>query len=191
MVHKNGDNTKDRQDSTVVTLSVSDVMALEDSICPFSAEDRQRMALSAMESYGLCGMGTRQGESWIEVILVSPSQGVPTSHPLSAFGIDQSTAALLVVFGESSLSLSKKIYVGLCRRLKGQIEGIEAQSGHTSVLTPSSQWLIALGFQPLRYPVGRYRLSFSSLASWVDDQLARLRRPRVTLSEQPTSRSTS
>ena len=192
MAHWVGTDERPREDGSVVTLSVADVLAMEAPVQALAREDRAVVAQAAMETWGLCGVGVRRGDSWAGVILVAPEGGVPRGHPVSVSGIDCSTAALILVYIESTSSpivLGKKLCVGLCRRLRGQITGIEAQAGLVSTtLTPSTEWLTLMGFHPLRYPARRYRLHFSSLAAWVQDHLLRYRHP-LNLSAQPTPAS--
>ncbi|MCL2785314.1 MAG: hypothetical protein FWD55_07760, partial [Propionibacteriaceae bacterium] len=142
----------------------------------------------------LCGVGVRRGDDWAGVVLIAPESGIPRGHPLGSGGLGKNTAGIVLVYIDSEAAgvpMGKKLCVGLCRRLRGGLAGIEAQAGSSefpaSALAPSVKWLEAMGFQRLRYPPRRYRLDLSATASWVQKLLRWYRRPALKLSPQSGS----
>jgi hypothetical protein len=152
--------------------------------------DREHAARLAMGQWGLAGVGVRDNDCWDGVILVAPSNGLPRQHPLSADGLSDDTAGVIFVqtaLPSSALAADKRLCVGLSRHLRGLVTGIEAQAGATALTTPlapSPAWLLRMGFRPLRYPLCRYRLDFSTLATWLESHRAWYPRPVVSLSGQ-------
>ena len=175
----------------VTALSVGDVeslgalvSALDDPILP---------AQAAVAAWGLAGVGVRHLDRWIGVALIAPADSIPRSHPLSAGGMTPGTAGLTLVWidPESSVSaVGKRLIQELARQLRGQVSAIEAQGlpVGSSPLSPPVPWLRQVGFHPVRYPTGRYRLDLDNLATW----LAKVRRlrPNLTLAPLPANRTT-
>ncbi|MCL2785549.1 MAG: hypothetical protein FWD55_09030 [Propionibacteriaceae bacterium] len=191
MAHRMGVEDKGRETGSVLALTVADVAAMETPVKGLNAADCAQMAQSAMDSWGLCGVGIRRENQWIGVILIAPAEGIPRHHPISAGGIDSSTAGIIVVYVDPDFSLTamgKRLCVSLCRHLRGQVAGIEAQASLSPLtatsLTPGSPWLVQMGFHPLRFPVRRYRLSFASLVDWFVDHL-HWARAAIPLTRQP------
>jgi len=185
------------QEGPAVTLTPTDVMALEIPDEVLSADDKQAVAQAAMKQWGFSGVGVRRNDSWAGVALVSPV--IPRAHPLSAAGLDEGTAGLILVqigsrvpfdYGQG-IGISKRLCTGLGRRLRNQVSSIEAQTtpGTTTALTPSPAWLVRMGFQPMRYPLGRYRLDLSSMVAWVHKALAWHPYPSFALKGQTASRT--
>jgi hypothetical protein len=171
-------------------------MALDSMVCPIIEIEREHMAKSATDSFGFCGVGIPGDETWMGVILVTSSTGIPRTHPVSASGINNDTAALMTVFIASEsipIPIAKKLCQVLVKHLRTTVNCLEAQASppgipHT-VLTPAPSLLLSLGFQPIRYPAQRYRLTFSSLASWMYNRLEWFHRPGIQLSDQPANRT--
>ncbi|MCL2482856.1 MAG: hypothetical protein FWF43_05470 [Propionibacteriaceae bacterium] len=182
-------------DGPAVALSVADVLAMTDPVAALKPADRAVAARAAIDEWGFAGVGVRRDAHWIGVVLIAPQHGLPRSHPLSAGGIDSQTAGLVLVHidpGETA-GTGKRLCVGLCHRLRDQVTGIEAQAGlvprTTSTLAPSAHWLVRMGFQPLRYPLNRYRMDFATLVTWIQRRVQWY--PRPVLGLVPGHASTS
>jgi len=177
------------QEGPALTLTWSDVMALDIPDTVLTREATDEIAQAAMDQWGFSGVGVRRGTrdgDWTGVILVSPI--VPRGHPLSAADLSEDTAGLILqqIDSTSSYGVSKRLCTGLSRRLRNQVSGIEAQADPLAMtpLTPSVVWLSHMGFQPMRYPPNRYRLDFSSMAAWVQKRLAWHPHPAFSLQGQ-------
>ena len=177
------------QEGPALTLTLSDVMALDIPDTVLTLEARKEVAQAAMDQWGFSGVGVRNGDDWAGVALVSPT--IPRGHPLSAAELSENTAGLILVTidSESPSNVGKRLCTGLSRRLHSQVTGIEAQGDLLAMtpLTPSVEWLIHMGFQPMRYPPNRYRLDFSSMAAWVHKRLAWHPHPAFSLQGQTAS----
>jgi len=175
-----------------VALTPADVMAMDVPTQAVNPNDRAAAARCAMEAWGLAGVGIRQGTDWAGVLLVTPPDGIPLTHPLAGGGVSEDTAGLICVYLSSSvppISTGRRLCVGLSKRLRGQVSGIEAQASTVqltaSSLAPSAHWLSKMGFQPLRYPLHRYRLDFESMVTWMQKHFQWSLLPAVNLSAQP------
>ena len=177
------------QEGSTLTLTMSDVMGLDIPDTILTPEAKTLVAQSAMDQWGFSGVGVRNGDDWAGVVLVSPI--IPRGHPLSAADLSEDTAGLILVTIDSTslVSVGKRLCTGLSRRLRSQASGIEAQANPLAMapLTPSTDWLIHMGFQPMRYPPNRYRLDFTSMAAWVQKRLAWHPHPAFSLQGQAAS----
>jgi len=178
------------QEGSATTLNFADVMAMDAPVRALDPSDRAEIARAAMDEWGFCGVGLRRGAEWAGVMLVSPL--VPRGHPLSAAGLPENTAGLILVSQENAppLGMSKRLCTGLCRRLRAQVSGIEAQAdptGSMTALAPSAGWLAQMGFQPMRYPLNRYRLDFGSMVTWIQKRLSWSPNPAFGLAGQTAS----
>jgi len=177
-----------------VPLTPADVSAMDLPVKALTSADRDAAARAAMRAWGLSGVGVRQADEWTGVLLVAPPTGVPLTHPLAAGGIGDETAGLILVYLDPTapqVGTGRRLCVGLSKRLRGQVTGIEAQ-GSTSRLTasslaPSPEWLSKMGFQPVRYPLHRYRLDFASMVAWMQKHFQFYFVPAINLSGQPAS----
>jgi len=161
-----------------------------------SAQDRDTCAAAAMDAWGTAGIAVRRGGNWLGVVLVCPADAIPRGHPLAAGGLDPRTAALLLAYiapSASRLRVGRRLSVGLGRYLRGHVTGVEAQAAPASILgsalAPSPHLLTHMGFQPVRYPVNRYRLDFATMATWVQKALAWYRRPVLVSQLLPANRA--
>ncbi|MCL2736020.1 MAG: hypothetical protein FWD75_05235 [Propionibacteriaceae bacterium] len=183
--------TESRERGLVVALSVADTVSMDTPLRALSPHDRDLVTRASMDTWGLCGVGVRRGEDWIGVVLITPDHALPRGHPLSGAGLDPHTAglALLHIDATAPMGTSKRLCVGLTRRLRGAVTGVEAQSSlmpsTMSTLAPSRAWLTGVGFQPLRYPPNRYRLDFATLATWIRKHLVWESRPAIAVSPRP------
>ncbi|MCL2471140.1 MAG: hypothetical protein FWF25_05290 [Propionibacteriaceae bacterium] len=182
-------------DRPAVALSVADVLSMDVPVGALKPEDLALAARAAMDEWGFAGVGVRRDSDWIGVVLIAPHHGLPRTHPLSAGGIDFRTAGLVLVHiapGETT-GTGKRLCVGLTRRLRDQVTGIEAQAGllplTTSTLAPSAGWLVRMGFQPLRYPLNRYRLDFATVVTWIQRHVQWHPRPVLGLAPAHASPS--
>ena len=180
------------QEGPAVALSVADVMSMDAPVRALDPLDRARVAQDAMDKWGFAGVGVRRGDGWAGVFLVSSA--APRGHPLSAAGLSEDTAGLVLAYVDppAVVAIGKRLCTGLSRRLRNQVSGVEAQAssaGLATPLAPSALWLAQMGFQPMRYPLNRYRLDFSSMAAWVQKRLTWHPHPVFSLSGQTASRA--
>jgi len=144
-----------------------------------------------MDQWGFSGVGIRRDcdNDWAGVLLVSPI--VPRGHPLSSADLGDDMAGLILVLidSTSAISIGKRLCTGLSRRLRNQVAGVEAQGDPLAMtpLAPSTDWLLHMGFQPVRYPPNRYRLDLTSMVAWVQKHLAWHSLPAFNLQGQTAS----
>ena len=197
MAHIVGMNEPIRE-GVAIGLTLAEVVDMADmgevtrSLDPEEVAEAGR---AGMQEWGLAGVGIIRDSRWVGVALISPQKSLPRAHPLAAGGIDERNAALTLVHidpAESFVGLGKKLCVGLSRRLRGQVLAIDAQAGSgpgmDSQLTPSAEWLGKMGFEAVRYPVRRYRLSLATMATWMEEHLQWSPRPGIALSGQAALR---
>ena len=182
----------DDKSTLAVPLGVADVMTMGSLVAALDPADRAEAARCAVDAWGLAGVGVRRGMDWVGAMLIAPSAGVPPSHPLVAGGLDGNTAGIILLRTASllpALVTGKRLLVALARRLRGQVAAIEVQGSPTPVLAsplvPSAEWLVRLGFEPMRYPVNRYRLDCASLAVRLQHHLQSYLSAPVRLSTRP------
>ncbi|MDR2973110.1 MAG: hypothetical protein LBV00_00130 [Propionibacteriaceae bacterium] len=172
-----------------VALTVADMLVMDDPIRALPLDERESTARRAMDAWGFCGVGIAAHETWTGVMIICPHNGLPRQHPLSAGGVDEDVAGLIVTYIASSASpliLGRKLCVSLTRLLRGRVSGIEAQATALTALAtplaPPRSWLTWMGFQPMRYPPHHYRLDFSDTVPWMEKALQWYRQSQVVLS---------
>jgi hypothetical protein len=150
----------------------------------------ERAGEVAMATWGFIGVGVRTETSWAGVILVTPDQGLPKTHPLALGGVEPTVAAMIwsqIGPGLSAVHIGKRLVTGLNRGLRSQVGGIEALGTPgplaATPLAPSAQWLVRMGFRQRR-GTHRYRLDFAGLAAVVE-RLYLTYRPAIALTPQP------
>jgi len=175
-----------------VALTVADVIAMGSLVDALPPDECTEAARRAMAVWGLAGVGVRRGADWVGVMLIAPSDGLPRGHPLCANGLDRDTAGVILACTDPSVpavAVGKRLLVGLSRRMRGQVTGIEAQASPLSALAtplaPSGAWLSKLGFQRMRYPLNRYRLECASLVVWLQRHVQPYRPHAVRLATRP------
>ena len=175
-----------------VALTVADVESMAGPAQALALDERRIAAEAATSAWGLAGVGLRQGPNWLGVLLITPEQGLPRRHPMTRSGLDQHSAGLILAHLEAAVSpvgVGRRLCVSLSRRLRGQASGIEAQApllgALATDLAPSAEWLVKLGFEPLRHPPNRYRLDFADLASWMQKILRWSYVPAIAWTGQP------
>jgi hypothetical protein len=155
-------------------------------------EQVRGVAQAAMRAWGLAGVGVRRGDTWQAAALIAPPPGLPAGHPLALGGLDPALAGLVWLHlapGLPRLGVGQRLCAGLGRRLRGQVAGLEAQTGPAGLALgpglPSREWLVMMGFRPVRYPAGRYRLDFQAMVGWTWPAWGWRPRPVIGLGAQP------
>lgn len=166
----------DRPQMKITALTPSDVRAITVPTQDISSDDYLMAAEAAIDTWGLAGVGMREGVAWIGALLIAPTSGLPRQHPLAISGLDQNYAGMIWAWIDGSpVVTGRRLCVSLSRHLRGRVAGIDAQAAPPPMpwipSTPSKQWLVKVGFEAVRFPPNRYRLDFANLATWLQKHL--------------------
>lgn len=132
-------------------------------------------AAAAVAEWGMCGVAMVLDGRVVGYALVATPLHVPRTHPLNNGGVNADAAALVAVYvseAQQRCGYGRQLVQSTAARLVGRrhITAIDAVGSASGVCgAPPSDWLMAVGFQPLTTDPTRYRLDLRGTRSWRED----------------------